>query len=332
MCDIEFACIVCGNYCHNQQYYDTQYDDETNWMNKLVMLLKTNKIVHNIVQSACNMEFDDDIEKKRYTYDPGDFTYICGSKCEFDESIIKRNTGTFIHTDCWNFIKNEYGLELKYSDLPYKLGKYTVITDDMTVAPHDKIDYGEISNYYDYSHIEYDRMMDDGNTWMMTSPLSKNEKNVKRIKKIIKQLIRTDPNRKSPLSSATFYDDGDIKIGKNNKLWVIKNGKWVKIDKETIIKSINFNTYDTNNDVVMMIYDLPLVGEDNQNPIFIMDYDYNKESGDVILELIGTQQEIDKIVSQLNNQNGGQHYEYKIKYIKYLSKNNKIVDDINTLQ
>jgi hypothetical protein len=98
-----------------------------------------------------------------------------------------------------------------------------------------KIDYGEIKKYWN-QYMQYDKMYIDKNIYMLDSPLlTTNIENIKRIKKIVNQMKLKKELRPSPPVSATFYKNNDIKLGDNNKFWIIKNYKWMEI-KEDICK------------------------------------------------------------------------------------------------
>ena len=110
---------------------------------------------------------------------------------------------------------------------------------------------------------------------MCISPLIL-DKNAKRIDNIIKQL-KIKPNRKGPTLSASFYKSGIIKIGNNNKFWIIKNGKWNEISGEIIINKIELDKKH---------YLIPQLGETNNKPIFIKNFiTENKKQYAIIVSL-----------------------------------------------
>jgi hypothetical protein len=101
-----------------------------------------------------------------------------------------------------------------------------------------------------------------------SSPL-KNDENISQIKKNINNLkIKNNPNRKGPLVSATFYNDGDIKMGINKNFWIIKNKKWIEINEKPIKIKINFAKL--NKKQQKIIEKIPYIGLYNTNPIFII--------------------------------------------------------------
>ena len=97
---------------------------------------------------------------------------------------------------------------------------------------------------------------------MVESPLV-NIKNASRIKKNIKQL-KIKSGRSGPSISASFYKNGDIKIGNDGYFWIIKNNKWMKINEKPIIEIIKIK----NN----LLKKIPQIGYTNKEPLFVKDY------------------------------------------------------------
>jgi len=99
------------------------------------------------------------------------------------------------------------------------------------------------------------------------SPL-KNGRNVTQIKKNISKLkLKKDIKRVSPMVSATFYNDGDIKIGTNKKFWKVKKGKWYEIKESIVQKTVVLNT--TNKKHLKILYNTPFIAMHNTEPVFI---------------------------------------------------------------
>lgn len=133
----------------------------------------------------------------------------------------------------------------------------------------------------------------DNNIWMAYSPLVNNSKNNIRIKKIIKQLNLKKIDRPSPSISATFFRNGNIKIGNNNKFWIIVNRKWKEIKEEIIQKK--YNNVKINNNIVSNINNIPQIGSYNNKMIFIKNYNYNNKNKKLNIEFIGNSSEINKL-------------------------------------
>ena len=76
-----------------------------------------------------------------------------------------------------------------------------------------------------------------------------------------------DKNRKSPNVSATFFKDGEIKLGKNKKFWIISKNKWIEIKEDVILLKLDVNI--NNKSVMNYIKDIPFFARTNTIPIFI---------------------------------------------------------------
>jgi hypothetical protein len=124
--------------------------------------------------------------------------------------------------------------------------------------------------------MDFYNMYLDNNLYMLQSPLYTG-KNVTRIKKIIKQIKLKKELRPSPSISATFYKNNIIKMGNNNKFWIIKNNKWNEIKEDVIKKIFNIKPLSSWN-----FHYLSQIGEFSTIPLFINNLKNNK------LELIGT--------------------------------------------
>lgn len=198
--------------------------------------------------------------------------------------------GILLHYDCWKFIKINYGIKLEYKNLPVNyidINKVKNKSTNQTILMN--INYGEITKYWQ-QFMAFERIYIDNNLYMIQSPLvTNNTKNINRIKKIVNQLKLKKELRPSPSISASFYKNNIIKIGNNNKFWIIKNKKWYEIKEDVIKKQFNINP----KNIWKFMYPskylsnyLPLIGEYNIIPLFINNIKNNK------LELIGTQNTI----------------------------------------
>lgn len=211
----------------------------TKWMDKCTLLTIDNKIIHN-----CK---NDDID----FYDSNNKVYIKNSF----KSDHNNNYGEYVHTNCWKFIKNTYNIELNYSHLPitYVIGRYYKNID---------IDYGKIEKYW-RQDFDFVSLIFDSNIDLLYDPLISNQNT--RIKKIFNKLkIRLDKNRKSPLTSATFYKPNTYKIGNNNNIWFVHSGKWKEVN-DTIEIKIQVNK---NNKILRSKY----IAEPSEKPIFIKSF------------------------------------------------------------
>ena len=92
--------------------------------------------------------------------------------------------GIFIHTDCWQYIKNKYSIELNFSKI--KKNIINDLEDNLFV----KIEYGDIiDKYIQGQYMDFENVFSDDNLYLCYSPLEYNEKNNNRIDKIIKQIL-----------------------------------------------------------------------------------------------------------------------------------------------
>ena len=274
----DIFCFICGNPCHsildgyienieeilnekNNYKLKKRFENspnivndlkklykETKWMNKCSMLLFNDKVVHGLKETSCNVDFTKkNFLSTHYVYALGD---LGGDK-----------SGIFIHTDCWKFIKKNYNIELKASYLPkLKSKNYNKNFD---------IDYGKIEKYW-FQYFNFEDIVIDKNAYLCYSPLL-NDKNISQIKKNITALkLRNDPKRLGPLVSATFYNDGDIRIGNDKYFWIKKSNKWIKINEKPVIFTFSYNNNTISNTHKNFIYKLKQIGLENTQPIFIL--------------------------------------------------------------
>ena len=281
-------CVICGNTCHGALECGDESDDEyckipkefkskLKWLNKCTFLTLNNKIIHGVRETACNIDFEKGNSKfqqiGKYYSDTLD-VFTGGTD----------NCGVFLHTDCWKFIKKHYDINLKYGDLPVdriglaKIKSYYKVVD---------INYGPIEKYWSQDFM-FDKAYNDKNAFMCESPL-KNDKNATRIKRIINLLkIRSDPDRKSPLVSASFYKSKTIKIGNDGNFWIINGNKWLKMLGKIIKKQITIDTKDKKQ--IKVLNSLMQIGEINTKPIFIESFNLNRKQNLLNLVVIALEQ------------------------------------------
>jgi hypothetical protein len=312
-------CIICGNSCN---YFDFRnYNSEKNefgnlrtkkmlnnyldWINKCTILTPNNEIHNNCENSGCdgNSFIDKDNKNKYNIYNGHKILFFSYFNDDY------KNKGIFLHTDCWKYIKKTYNKSLVYSDFPDNL--ITTIRGSVL----SNINYGDIIQYWDQD-MNYRQMYLDNNIWMACSPLKKDKKNNIRIKKIISQL-KFKENRTGPSTSATFYQDGDIKVGNNGKIFEKKFGKWVEMKIEIITK-----LYTIKRDIIAKLHNekkvfgyvpklvsiinqIPQLGGCNNyynvkvKPLFVNKFNVDKKN--INIEFIGTEESIkyiDKIMNK----------------------------------
>ena len=265
-------CFICGNPCHSilldkKEHIREAFNDifpdynmknsniiddimglvgKTKWMNKCTMLQINDKVTHGYKEMNCNNVF----HNKNQTIEHLEWV---------DMDVLSENYGIFIHTDCWKYIKKKYGVELKFSNLPKIFSRTT------NVKKIFDINYGEIIKY-SQQDFNFFQIAIDKKTYICSSPL-KNDKNISQISKNIHALKihkMNDIKRKSPNVSATFYKEGEMKIGKNNNIWIVKNNKWVEIKEKVIKIKININKKNER-----ILNNIPFFTRCNKNPIFI---------------------------------------------------------------
>ena len=289
-------CIICGNPCHKMfdDYLDiineynttkkrikynnyifeaylknpnlikdlNKFRKETIWMDKCSMLLTNNKVEHNCKEINCNIRF---VNKN------GHYNHLIGNFNSMNENYLySENTGIFIHTDCYKYIKLKYNVELKYGNLPLIDSKN--YNDKNYLKTIKFIDYGSIENYWNQD-FDFLKVFLDNKSYLCSTPLN-NDKNISQIKKNIslmkisnKYLLRPSPPR-----SATFYSNNNIKVGNNGKLWIIKNNKWNEIKKELCEIIITFNSKKIDKKQINFLKKLSFIGQFNNNGLFIKHY------------------------------------------------------------
>lgn len=221
----------------------------TKWLNNCTFLCADNKIIHGCKEINCNITFQD---KNNNVYK--NLTYY--------EDNFAEQYGVFIHTDCWKFIKKEYGINLNYSYLPID------IHDETKSKIFSFVNYGVIEKYWK-QYFNFIQMIVDNNEELLISPL-KSILVSNGIKKIFSKLkIRTDTNRKSPIVSATFYKPNTFRVGLDKNIWQVKVNKWIKCADTVKIK---FSSPKSN-----VIKKTVLVGDYNLEPIFIINFTQNKK-------------------------------------------------------
>lgn len=216
----------------------------TNWMNDCTFLTIDNRIVHHCKEVSCNIEFKDNKNN----------IYIHNGKEE-----LLPNYGVFVHTDCWKYVKNQYKINLNYSHLPIEEQEIT------SNQLFNFIEY-DAEKYWSQDYDFFKAMIENKN--LLFKPSDNNSSVPKQIKKVITKLkIRLDKNRKSPISSASFYKVNTYKIGLNSNIWVIKGGKWMELPSDSVIK---IKILLTDKQAQKMLKKLSYIGEINMVPVFIL--------------------------------------------------------------
>jgi hypothetical protein len=284
-------CCFCGNACNSGYVSDDianienkdELDKITKWLDNVTILLINGKVVHNCHDAGWGPNFDcgDSSYMGFIWYDMNYFGYHI------------ENKGLLTHTDCWNYVCKKYNKNININDIPItinplkKMNSYTDL----------RLDYGKIEKYHDQS-IDFKTMYNDKNLYMCFSPLI-NKKNATRINKIISQLKIKKPVRISPSVSATFYKEGDVKIGNTNNFWIIKKGKWLLIKENIIQYTFKFVEHkkfiNKNKQKINKVNKIPQIGMSNKIPLFVKDHTNNK------IDFIGTEKTITALKKLLDS-------------------------------
>ncbi len=255
---------------------------KTRWLEKCTFLTTLDEVIHDCKEVSCNITFEDKKGNEYYN----DINYDI-----YVEIENKPKRGIFLHDDCYKFIKSTYKIDLKYSDvavIPKERDYYKI---------NPKIKYGVIEKYWGQD-FRFEKMIIDNNEYMAESPL-KNEKNAKRIKKIISQFkFNTDKNRKGPSVSATFYPEKTIKYGINNLLWIKSKGKWNEISDSNENRKIEIDIYNMNDKQKKYLNSMVCYGEQSEKAIMIKKIVEGKKNK-MMIEFIGTKEEIEKLLKLL---------------------------------
>jgi len=282
-------CPICGICVFiPKNDLDKKYTSKIKWIEKASFMTATNEIKKTCSEISCSNVFycaKKPHVKKSY------ISVLYPHRVYYDSE--DNITGYFIHRDCYEFIKKKFKINIVFGDF------YHSAKNKLTLNDH-YVNFGGVEKYWD-QYFDWNKMIEDGNFWMAESPL-KNAKNAKRIVKIIKQL-KIKAGRSGPTISASFFADGDIKIGNDGYFWIIKNKKWTKIPEKPVIEKIkntipillrepigkdkywvilknkkwtktkkNPITKEVKNTINLM-KKIPKIGFTNTKPIFIKDFD-----------------------------------------------------------
>jgi len=153
------------------------------------------------------------------------------------DNLFRSKVCLCIHCDCYKFIKREYGISLKFSHFPFHIsGKRNY--NYFAIKP----EFYDIHKYW-FQSFRYKNIIHDKKEFLLDSPLRNIKKANSLLKTFNKYKIRTNL-RNSPLSSASWYKSGDIKIGEDDNFYKVKNGKWIKINYKLVeMKCILYDFY-----------------------------------------------------------------------------------------
>jgi len=277
----DIMCVLCGNTTHS--ILKESCDDElykqilkmTEWMNYCTIMTTDGNVYHNLREISCNVTF---------RYNIFDLTTIPLGHDTFTSPIATK--GIFIHTDCWNYVKNITGYKLSH--------KYI----------YDKnIDHGKIKEYL-HQDFDFVRCYNE-NKWMLQSPLNKHPKNASRINKIMSQLKITKSelnkrgDRPSPNLSASMVPNNTTMLGNDNMIWIKKGDKWVHYDADIKTMIIQFTLPKISNSFKFGSKDRNLVYKEDlgkKDSVFILETIGKTTAKYITYKIIGSAKAIIKLL------------------------------------
>ena len=174
----DIYCIICGNPQQNassQLSGNTpelkEFIKKTKYMDNIIFLTHDNKIIFDCYDASdCGCFMTEESESE--------IEYRIPSQCSGTSTKIP---GIPIHSDCWNFIKEKYLLELKYSDINPDVstrfsGNYKIVNDEI--------------NQYQSRYMKFQDILENDVQELCYSPLDNlTNKNEKRIQNRLKEQL-----------------------------------------------------------------------------------------------------------------------------------------------
>jgi hypothetical protein len=307
----DIFCLACGLPCHVDkgslmQFAEDTNDEhiinemkqlikKTNYLTKTTFLTVDGRIVHGCKEIACNITFTNSKKEKFEQIGYMDRNYFGTGRMEktrffgYQPSPIQ---GTFIHTQCWKLIKELYGINLKYSDLPINISSHSYGKIHIG-EPIIGINYGSITKYW-WQEFDFMKLIEDKNTYMVDI---KDAKNINRIKKIIMQFkLKFDDARIGPSVSATFFGDRSFRIGKNKGLWIKKNDRWQEIKEKMVHKTYIFK--EPSKQLKKYINSMSMIAEVSELPVFIVKVEM-KQKNQFSVDLVTVSSYVDALEKKL---------------------------------
>lgn len=204
----DIFCCVCGNTYHTPNVLFNEDDNESfgiteddcnamdnvsTHLNKCSVILKNGDVIH-----GCYNNNGNDFSK-------GDDSYECifdGFKQFGDDDKV----GVFVHTDCYNFVKKDYGVELKFSHFP-------IIDNNMP-----NVNYGKIADYWQQD-MDYFQMLKDNNMYMTANPMTDTDKTKKHKTEMARLLLKKNDKIDKGLK---MIDDALLKKKTKDKVFKAK--------------------------------------------------------------------------------------------------------------
>lgn len=265
---------------------ENEYSDiiaTTEWMGYCTILLTDGRIIHDLWERACNIDFEN-ADGDEYTYYPLTGIY---------NVLEPTNVGIFIHSDCHKYAKKLLGIDLSFHHFPqHRFSEFGHAIDD--------VKYGDIEDYWGQD-LDFPGILNNNHEWMLISPLIKS-KNQQRIIKVLSQFkltkseIKKRATRPSPVISATMVPNNACMLGQNNKIWKKSRGKWVPVDSIHKTMTLTKTRRQSRRRVQRgndYIYHKEQMGDCEKDLVFIV-----KNSGKTI-EVVGTPSGIDKLEKKI---------------------------------
>lgn len=253
-------CAICGapSRFSTSDFTDHRPNEKLyRWLNSCTILLPDGKVVHNTIETSCNITF----EARSYSKIKLPKYYIGRDKSKIkpDTAALSMITaapglnkldilsgeindfGVWLHDDCYEYVKRSTGLDLSFNNLPEQL---------WDMYGHFKgVNYFDMNAYLLEQDFLFDELFSDKKHWLLLSPISPGSaKNRARINKILSMLkltkseVKKRNSRPSPPLSATFVKNKTCMIGNDDNLWIKKAGRWVKHDGDyrTVYYQLDF--------------------------------------------------------------------------------------------
>lgn len=210
----DIACIMCGGPC-----YSVGKAKVHQWVNKWMLLT-----------------FDGSLVKcEQYNHSggfklPRDVTTGFATYMALGKGDNVRRFGIGMHQACHKFIKDRFGIELRYNHFNLR----RIDASENSYAP---VDYKPVSDYWGQA-FEWDQAQ-ERHPHVLLSPLT-SEKNAARVARLFAQFkIKKEP-RPSPMVSASMFAQGDRLLGGNGRVWLVRQGRWVELQDVEEVVAIPF--------------------------------------------------------------------------------------------
>lgn len=230
----DFLCFICGGPefsnvydVNNSNPNDTYYKKISNDLNNLVFLTFDNKVIRRCSGSDGYYNCEDDKNK---------YNYFFGARNYFSKYMNTLFTcGVFCHSKCYDFLSEQYNVDLTYSKLPQVVFNSDVaIINPIMSAPN----YGKIEKYWNQYFDQDHTMITNNDLYLLDLDDNRTQKQIKlNLKHFGIDNITLDVE--SPQISAKYFEEAMIKIGQNKRFWKNVDNNWELLDDE--VKIVKFS-------------------------------------------------------------------------------------------